>query len=103
MVGSGDPAHHAAAARVVLAGDAVGLRTGGATGKLPVLGAAWYKNPEPTFSDSLAAVRRLLWAEEAVRPILWRDDCPTWRSRPRTAEKPRPINKRLAELMSYAA
>jgi hypothetical protein len=73
------------------------------TGKLPVLGAAWYKNPDPTFSDALAAVRRLLWAEEAVRPILWRDDCPTWRSRPRTAEKPRPISERLAELMSYVA
>jgi hypothetical protein len=73
------------------------------TGTLPVLGAAWYKNPDPTFADALAAVRRRLWAEEAVRPILWRDDCPTWRSRPRTAEKPRPISERVAELMSYAA
>jgi DDE superfamily endonuclease len=73
------------------------------TGKLPVLGAAWYKNPDPTFADCLAAVRRILWAEEAVRPILWRDDFPTWRSGPRTAEKPRPIQQRLAELMSYAA
>lgn len=73
------------------------------TGKLSVLGAAWYKNPDPTFVDALAAVRRCLWAEEAVRPILWRDDCPTWRSRPRTAEKPRPLSERLAELMSYAA
>lgn len=73
------------------------------SGRLPVLGAAWYKNPDPTFSDCLAAVRRILWTEEAVRPILWRDDFPTWRSRPRTAEKPRPINERLAELTSYAA
>jgi hypothetical protein len=73
------------------------------TGKLPVLGAAWYKNPDPTFSDALAAVRRLLWAEEGVRPILWRDDFPTWRSRPRAAEKPRSLHERLAELMSYAA
>jgi DDE superfamily endonuclease len=73
------------------------------TGKLPVLGAAWYKNPDPTFADALAVVRRLLWAEEAVRPILWWDDYPTWRSRPRTAEKPRPISERLAELVSYAA
>jgi hypothetical protein len=72
-------------------------------GKLPVLGAAWYKNPDPTFSDGLAAVRRTLWAEEAARPILWRDDFPTWRSRPRTAEKPRPLQQRLTELMSYAA
>jgi hypothetical protein len=73
------------------------------TAKLSVLGAAWYKKPEPTFADCLAAVRRILWAEEAVRPILWRDDFPTWRSRARTAEKPRPLQHRLAELMSYAA
>ena len=73
------------------------------TGKLSVLGAAWYKKSDPTFSDCLATVRRILWAEEAVRPILWRDDFPTWRSRPRTAQKPRLINERLAELISYAA
>lgn len=73
------------------------------TGKLSVLGAAWYKKPDPTFSDCLAAVRRILWAEEAVRPILWRDDFPTWRSRARTTEKPRPLHQRLAELVSYAA
>ncbi|PPQ29941.1 hypothetical protein CCS01_20285 [Rhodopila globiformis] len=72
-------------------------------GKLPVLGAAWYKNPDPTFADALAVVRQRLCAEEAVRPILWRDDYPTWRSRPRTAQKPRPISERLAELMAYAA
>src|SRR5919206_273911 len=70
------------------------------TFKLPVLGAAWYKNPDPTFADALAAVRRLLWTEEAVRPILWRDDFPTWRSRARTTEKPRPLQQRQAELMS---
>jgi hypothetical protein len=73
------------------------------TGKLPVLGAAWDKNPDPTFADCLAAVRRILWTEEAVHPIRWRDDCPTWRSNPRTDQKPRPIQQRLAELMSYAA
>jgi hypothetical protein len=73
------------------------------TATLPVLGAAWYKKPEPTFADALAAVRRMLWAEEAVCPILWREDFPTWRSRARTAEKPRPLQQRLAELMSYAA
>jgi hypothetical protein len=73
------------------------------TGKLAVLGAAWYKKPDPTFADCLAAVRRLLWAEEAVCPILWRDDYPTWRARARTAENPRPLQQRLAELMSYAA
>ena len=35
------------------------------TGKLSVLGAAWYKKSDPTFSDCLATVRRILWAEEA--------------------------------------
>jgi hypothetical protein len=73
------------------------------TGTLSVLGAAWYKKPDPTFADCLAAVRRILWAEEAVRPILWRDDFPTWRSRARTTEKPRPLQQRQAELTSYAA
>ncbi|MFL5336478.1 MAG: hypothetical protein ACJ8H8_25715, partial [Geminicoccaceae bacterium] len=48
--------------------------------KLKVLGAAWYRKPDPTFADCLAAVRRELWAEEAVSPILWRDDYPTWRA-----------------------
>jgi hypothetical protein len=73
------------------------------TGKLAVLGAAWYRKPDPTFADCLAVVRQVLWAEEAVSPILWRDDYPTWRARPRTAENPRPLQQRLAELMSYAA
>jgi hypothetical protein len=73
------------------------------TGKLPVLGAAWCDNPDPAFSGCLAAVRRILWAAEAVCPILRRDDFPTWRPRPRTAEKPRPINERLTELMPHAA
>src|SRR4051794_41592361 len=72
------------------------------TGKLPVLGAAWYKNPDPTFSDYLAAVRRLLWAEEAVRPILWRGDCSTWRARPRPPGKTRAIQQRVAGAMFYA-
>ncbi len=73
------------------------------TATLPVLGAAWYSKLDPTFTDALAVVRRMLWAEEAVSPILWRDDFPTWRSRPRTAKNPRPIQQRLAELMSDAA
>jgi hypothetical protein len=73
------------------------------TGKLAVLGAAWYKKPDPTFADCLAAARRVLWAEEAVTPVLWRDDYPTWRARARTAENSRPLQQRMAELMSYAA
>ena len=37
-------------------------------GNLAVLGAAWYRKPDPTFADCLAVVRRVLWAEEAVIP-----------------------------------
>ena len=58
---------------------------------------------ELSFADCLAVVRQMLWTEEAVSPILWRDDYPTWRARARTAENPRPLEQRLAELMSYAA
>src|SRR5918998_6500765 len=68
---------------------AAGLAT--TAGKLRVLGAAWYKKPEPTFADCLAAVRRILWAEEAASPILWRGDDPTSRARARSTEKPRPL------------
>ena len=73
------------------------------TGELAVLGAAWYRKSDPTFADCLAAVRRVLWAEEAASPILWRDDYPSWRARARDTENPRPLHQRLAELMSYAA
>src|SRR5215208_2488024 len=102
MVGFGDPPNHAALVRTILAGDPVGPELAAKTGKLSVLGAAWYKKSDPTFSDCLATVRRILWAEEAVRPILWRDDFPTWRSQARTTEKPRPLQQRQAELISYA-
>jgi hypothetical protein len=30
-------------------------------GQLPIATSAWYKKEKPTFSDALAAVRRLLW------------------------------------------
>src|SRR4051794_41923341 len=63
------------------------------TGKLPVLGAAWYKNPDPTFSDYLAAVRRLLWAEEAVRPILWRGGFSALGGRPPPPGKTEALNR----------
>ncbi len=33
------------------------------TGKLAVLGAAWYRKPDPTFADCLAAVRQQRLAE----------------------------------------
>src|SRR4051812_50081766 len=65
------------------------------TSKLPVLGAAWYKNPDPTFADCLAAVRRILWADEAVRPILWRGDFSTLGARPPPAGKARAVNQKV--------
>jgi hypothetical protein len=33
------------------------------TGSLPVRQAAWYRKPQPTFSDALALVRRHLWGD----------------------------------------
>ena len=33
-----------------------------AGGALPANAAAWYNKQEPTFSDAIAAVRRVLWA-----------------------------------------
>ena len=47
MVGSGDPSHHAAAARVVLAGDAVGLRTGGVDRQAPGPWRGMVQEPGP--------------------------------------------------------
>src|SRR5689334_3837017 len=47
MGGSGDPAHHAAAARVVLAGDAVGRRPGGADRQAPGPGRGLVQEPGP--------------------------------------------------------
>jgi hypothetical protein len=73
------------------------------TGTLSVRGAAWHQKSDPTFSDGRATIRRILWADEAVRPILWRDAFPTWRSRAQTGEKPRPLQQPQAELTSYAA
>jgi hypothetical protein len=32
-------------------------------GKLKIATAAWYKKEKPTFSDAIAAIRRLLWGE----------------------------------------
>src|SRR4051812_50174969 len=47
MVGSGDPAHHAAAARVVLAGDAVGQRAGGTGRQAPGPWRCMVQEPGP--------------------------------------------------------
>src|SRR4051812_49800098 len=47
MVGSGDPPHHAAAARVVLAGDAVGQRAGGTGRQAPGPWRCMVQEPGP--------------------------------------------------------
>ena len=31
-----------------------------------VTAAAWYRKPQPTFSDALAAVRRSIWREQGL-------------------------------------
>ena len=36
--------------------------------------AAWYRKPQPTFSDALAAVRRAIWREQGLATSLGRSD-----------------------------
>lgn len=62
-------------------------------GMLP-LTAAWYAKERATFSGALAAVRRTLWAEAALRMSQQRCDL---------VEVPRPVLNRLTALACYAA
>src|SRR4051812_26708942 len=102
MVGFGDPPNHAALVRTVLAGDPVGLRTGredreavGARrGLVQEVGPDVLGLPRDRPADPLGRGGR------APDPMAGR--FPTWRSQARTAEKPRPLQQRQAELMSYA-
>jgi hypothetical protein len=55
---------------------------------------AWYAKERATFADALAAVRRALWAEAALR---------TSRRCGDLVEVPRPLLKRLTTLACYAA
>src|SRR4051794_9228456 len=103
MVGFSNPPNDAALVRTVLAGDPVGLRTGrkdreavGARrGLVQELGSDVLGLPRHRPADPLGRGGRA--------PDPMRDDFPTWRSRARTTEKPRPLQQRQAELMSYAA
>ena len=61
---------------------------------LPPSSAAWYAKRSPTFSDALAAVRRSLWAEAALR---------TSRHHRDLVEVPRPLLDRLTSLACYPA
>ena len=56
--------------------------------------AAWYAKRAPTFSDALAAVRRTLWADAALR---------TSRADRDAAKVPRAVLDRLTDLACYAA
>jgi DDE superfamily endonuclease len=61
---------------------------------LPPSSAAWYAKRSPTFGDALAAVRRSLWAEAALRTS--RHPCDL-------VEVPRPLLDRLTSLACHAA
>ena len=56
--------------------------------------AAWYAKERATFGDALALVRRVLWAEAALR---------TSRRRRDLTKVPRPLLNRLTALACYAA
>jgi len=60
----------------------------------PTRHAAWYHKPEPTFSDALALVRRLLWTQTTF---------PLSPCCPETQQVPRALADHLAELLCYAA
>jgi hypothetical protein len=59
-----------------------------------VASTAWYRKPSPTFSDSLAAVRRHIWREQGL--LMSR--------RNRNATKPHPaLQNALAYAICHAA
>ena len=70
-------------AHQLLAGDACPTRT-----------AAWYPKARPTFSDTLALVRRYLWTETDFVLSPPGDDRP---------QMPRALADHLADLLAYAA
>jgi hypothetical protein len=77
--------------------------TTGEKRSIPVLGSAWYRKSEPTFSDCLAAIRRGVWSEERTEPILWRQDFVSWREMARNTHNPTPFEQRTAEILARAA
>ncbi|MGO9719881.1 MAG: hypothetical protein ACLPOA_04640 [Methylocella sp.] len=56
--------------------------------------AAWYDKSQPTFSDTIAAVRRVLWTPE---------DFSVSRSKEETVEIPARLLNRLVETLCLAA
>jgi hypothetical protein len=64
------------------------------TGRPLPRSAAWYAKERATFGDAIAAVRRSLWADAALR---------TSRHQPDLVQVPRPLLDRLTTLACYAA
>jgi DDE superfamily endonuclease len=60
----------------------------------PTRTAAWYTKPRPTFSDTLALVRRYLWTQTDFRLSPAGDDVP---------HIPKALADHLADLLAYAA
>ena len=73
MVRSSDRPNHALPAGAVLhrhvAGDRLGKRA-----RLTVSDAAWYRKQQPTFANTLAAVRREIWAAQGFSMFRSRTD-----------------------------
>jgi hypothetical protein len=61
---------------------------------LPVLAAAWYRKKRPTFSDTLAAVRRQIWAEQGLL---------TSRHAPEDTKLPLALREGIAYALCHAA
>jgi len=59
-----------------------------------VLGESWYRKSHPTFSDSLAAVRRHIWCEAGLFMS---------RHRSKTSRPPRALQQRLIYALCHAA
>jgi DDE superfamily endonuclease len=64
-----------------------------ATFTLNVTTAAWYTKQQPTFSDAIATVRRVLWTMTNL---------PISRSNPENVEIPTPLLQRLIEAVCYS-
>ena len=65
-----------------------------AQGAVPVRTAHWYRKQLPTFSDTIAIVRRNLWSEQSFTMS---------GKRPDMIEIPRELFERLTDTLSYAA
>ena len=62
--------------------------------KLVLQTAAWYEKETVTFSDAIAAVRRLIWSQESFQTSVLGADM---------IKIPRPLFERLTETLCYAA